>query len=54
VITGEDLAKAGLARMLTLFHDKQMVLATGKVLEKDRYLRYQPTRDRLVRFEASE
>jgi aerobic carbon-monoxide dehydrogenase large subunit len=32
VITGEDLAKAGLAWMPTLFHDKQMVLATGKVL----------------------
>jgi len=32
VITGEDLAKANLAWMPTLFHDKQMVLATGKVL----------------------
>src|SRR5260370_29147953 len=32
VITGEDLAKAGLAWMPTLFHDKQMVLATGKAL----------------------
>jgi carbon-monoxide dehydrogenase large subunit len=32
VITGEDLAKAGLSWMPTLFHDKQMVLATGKVL----------------------
>ena len=32
VITGADLAKAGLAWMPTLFHDKQMVLATGKVL----------------------
>lgn len=32
VITGEDLAAAGLAWMPTLFHDKQMVLATGKVL----------------------
>jgi carbon-monoxide dehydrogenase large subunit len=32
VITGEDLAKAGLAWMPTLFFDKQMVLATGKVL----------------------
>ena len=32
VITGADLAEAGLAWMPTLFHDKQMVLATGKVL----------------------
>ena len=32
VITGADLAAAGLAWMPTLFHDKQMVLATGKVL----------------------
>src|SRR5271165_3523204 len=32
VITGADLQKAGLAWMPTLFHDKQMVLATGKVL----------------------
>ena len=32
VITGEDLAKANLAWMPTLFFDKQMVLATGKVL----------------------
>ena len=32
IITGEDLAKAGLAWMPTLFFDKQMVLATGKVL----------------------
>jgi carbon-monoxide dehydrogenase large subunit len=32
VITGEDLAAAGLAWMPTLSHDQQMVLATGKVL----------------------
>jgi carbon-monoxide dehydrogenase large subunit len=32
VITGEDLAKANLAWMPTLSGDKQMVLATGKVL----------------------
>jgi len=32
VITGADLAAAGLAWMPTLFHDQQMVLATGKVL----------------------
>jgi len=32
VITGQDLEKAGLSWMPTLFHDKQMVLATGKVL----------------------
>src|SRR5579864_5461787 len=32
IITGEDLAKANLAWMPTLFFDKQMVLATGKVL----------------------
>ena len=32
VITGEDLAAADLAWMPTLFHDMQMVLATGKVL----------------------
>src|SRR6185437_5888483 len=32
IITGEDLAKANLAWMPTLSYDKQMVLATGKVL----------------------
>ncbi len=32
VITGEDLAAANLAWMPTLYFDKQMVLATGKVL----------------------
>ncbi|MFQ5890292.1 MAG: aerobic carbon-monoxide dehydrogenase large subunit [Gemmatimonadota bacterium] len=32
VITGDDLAAAGLAWMPTLSHDQQMVLATGKVL----------------------
>jgi carbon-monoxide dehydrogenase large subunit len=32
VITGADLAAVGLAWMPTLFHDQQMVLATGKVL----------------------
>ncbi len=32
VITGEDLARLGLAWMPTLAGDKQMVLATGKVL----------------------
>lgn len=32
VITGEDLEKAGLAWMPTLAGDRQMVLATGKVL----------------------
>ncbi len=32
VITGEDLAKLGLAWMPTLAGDRQMVLATGKVL----------------------
>src|ERR1700722_18134153 len=32
VIKGEDLAKANLAWMPTMSYDKQMVLATGKVL----------------------
>ena len=32
IVTGEDLAKANLAWMPTLSGDKQMVLATGKVL----------------------
>src|SRR5215472_4720633 len=32
VITGKDLAAAGLGWMPTLFHDKQMVLAVDKVL----------------------
>ena len=36
VITGEDLAKANLAWMPTLFFDKQMVLATGKVCSSRR------------------
>src|SRR6202162_1508993 len=46
VITGADLAKAGLAWMPTLFHDKQMVLATGKVLFQSQEVAFVSAEDR--------
>ena len=46
VITGEDLAKANLAWMPTLFHDKQMVLATGKVLFQSQEVAFVVAEDR--------
>jgi len=54
VITGEDLAKAGLAWMPTLFHDKQMVLATGKVLFQSQEVAFVVAEDRYVAADAAE
>jgi carbon-monoxide dehydrogenase large subunit len=54
VITGEDLAKAGLSWMPTLFHDKQMVLATGKVLFQSQEVAFVIAEDRYVAADAAE
>ncbi|MBV8588257.1 MAG: molybdopterin-dependent oxidoreductase, partial [Verrucomicrobia bacterium] len=54
VITGEDLAKAGLAWMPTLFHDKQMVLATGKVLFQAQEVAFVVAEDRYAAADAAE
>jgi carbon-monoxide dehydrogenase large subunit len=54
VITGEDLAKAGLAWMPTLFHDKQMVLATGKVLFQSQEVAFVIAEDRYTAADAAE
>src|SRR5580704_17562674 len=54
VITGADLAKAGLAWMPTLFHDKQMVLATGKVLFQSQEVAFVVAEDRYTAADAAE
>src|ERR1700728_5248486 len=54
VITGQDLAKAGLAWMPTLFHDKQMVLATGKVLFQSQEVAFVVAEDRYTAADAAE
>src|SRR5271169_4417168 len=54
VITGEDLAKAGLSWMPTLFHDKQMVLATGKVLFQSQEVAFVVAEDQYVAADAAE
>jgi carbon-monoxide dehydrogenase large subunit len=54
VITGDDLAKAGLSWMPTLFHDKQMVLATGKVLFQAQEVAFVIAEDRYVAADAAE
>ena len=54
VITGEDLAKAGLAWMPTLSADKQMVLATGKVLFQSQEVAFVVAEDRYVAADAAE
>jgi carbon-monoxide dehydrogenase large subunit len=54
VITGEDLAKASLAWMPTLFHDKQMVLATGKVLFQSQEVAFVVAEDRYTAADAAE
>jgi aerobic carbon-monoxide dehydrogenase large subunit len=54
VITGEDLAKAGLAWMPTLFHDKQMVLATGKVLFQSQEVAFVVAEDRYTAADAAD
>jgi carbon-monoxide dehydrogenase large subunit len=54
VITGEDLEKAGLAWMPTLFHDRQMVLATGKVLFQSQEVAFVVAEDRYTAADAAE
>src|ERR1700739_7084 len=54
IITGEDLAKANLAWMPTLFFDKQMVLATGKVLFQAQEVAFVVAEDRYVAADAAE
>ena len=54
VITGEDLAKANLSWMPTLFHDKQMVLATGKVLFQSQEVAFVVAEDRYTAADAAE
>jgi aerobic carbon-monoxide dehydrogenase large subunit len=54
VITGADLEKAGLSWMPTLFHDKQMVLATGKVLFQSQEVAFVVAEDRYTAADAAE
>jgi aerobic carbon-monoxide dehydrogenase large subunit len=54
VITGQDLEKAGLSWMPTLFHDKQMVLATGKVLFQSQEVAFVVAEDRYAAADAAE
>ena len=54
IITGEDLAKAGLAWMPTLFFDKQMVLATGKVLFQSQEVAFVVAEDQYTAADAAE
>ncbi len=54
IITGEDLAKAGLAWMPTLSGDKQMVLATGKVLFQAQEVAFVVAEDRYIAADAAE
>jgi carbon-monoxide dehydrogenase large subunit len=54
IITGEDLAKANLAWMPTLFFDRQMVLATGKVLFQAQEIAFVVAEDRYVAADAAE
>ncbi|MBZ5525594.1 MAG: carbon-monoxide dehydrogenase large subunit [Acidobacteriia bacterium] len=54
IITGEDLAKANLAWMPTLSHDKQMVLATGKVLFQAQEVAFVVAEDRYAAADAAE
>src|SRR5579872_436648 len=54
VITGEDLAKANLAWMPTLSYDKQMVLATGKVLFQAQEVAFVVAEDQYIAADAAE
>src|SRR5215469_15277913 len=54
IITGEDLAKANLAWMPTLSGDKQMVLATGKVLFQSQEVAFVIAEDRYTAADAAE
>src|SRR5258708_19393991 len=54
VITGDDLAKSNLAWMPTLFFDKQMVLATGKVLFQSQEVAFLVAEDQYTAADAAE
>jgi carbon-monoxide dehydrogenase large subunit len=54
IVTGEDLAKANLAWMPTLSGDKQMVLATGKVLFQSQEVAFVIAEDRYAAADAAE
>ncbi|HEY6248656.1 MAG TPA: aerobic carbon-monoxide dehydrogenase large subunit [Candidatus Angelobacter sp.] len=54
VITGADLEKAGLSWMPTLSGDKQMVLATGKVLFQSQEVAFVVAEDRYTAADAAE
>jgi len=54
VITGADLEKGGLAWMPTLFHDKQMILATAKVLFQSQEVAFVVAEDRYTAADAAE
>ncbi len=54
IITGEDLAKAGLSWMPTLAGDKQMVLATGKVLFQSQEVAFVVAEDQYTAADAAE
>jgi carbon-monoxide dehydrogenase large subunit len=54
VITGADLAKAGLAWMPTLFFDKQMVLATEKVLFQSQEVAFVVAENRFAAADGAE
>ena len=54
IITGEDLAKANLSWMPTLSYDKQMVLATGKVLFQAQEVAFVVAEDRYAAADAAE
>ena len=54
IVTGEDLAKANLAWMPTLSGDKQMVLATGKVLFQSQEVAFVIAEDRFAAADGAE
>src|SRR5579859_992203 len=54
IITGEDLAKAGLSWMPSLAGDKQMVLATGKVLFQSQEVAFVVAEDQYTAADAAE
>lgn len=54
IITGADLEKAGLSWMPTLSGDKQMVLATGKVLFQAQEVAFVVAEDRYTAADAAE
>jgi aerobic carbon-monoxide dehydrogenase large subunit len=54
VITGKDLAAAGLGWMPTLFHDKQMVLAQEKVLFQAQEVAFVVAEDRYAAADGAE